>query len=392
MESNEQTNRWDARLVRIHNAPTIEVAGLAAEVFADVTGRQYVVERMSDPDLADNAWVLATWEVEDAARAGGGEWIGMAISWLQDGDAGWERSAYFCADVSWTARAAGNSALLHIDKSDLTLPVITAGERGLLHLLLQSQRYDFRFAAIRETVAGLGVAVEALDPFSRAIHAFALLGQSAPEATAEFDATSALGGSNEKVQHALLHGLWLAESLPDQAERILRFVDSTDVLRADDPVVALRKAHALRKLHRFDEALQSIDLGISQISPAALDVHRDFVRERSMIIAVRDTQAAYEQARHSLAEQVEEHVGALEGAVATKADQIEGKVSDSLFRMVEILALFTAVIALLAAGTASVTIGNLEWWQRGVLLVVAGAVMMIFFLAVRVVVRPRRRT
>lgn len=57
----------------------------------------------------------------------------------------------------------------------------------------------------------------------------------------------------------------------------------------------------------------------------------------------------------------------------------------------KILGLFTAVIALLVAGAASVTIGDLEWWQRVLLMLTAGAVVMVFFFAIRIVVRPGHR-
>jgi hypothetical protein len=61
-----------------------------------------------------------------------------------------------------------------------------------------------------------------------------------------------------------------------------------------------------------------------------------------------------------------------------------------LFRIVEILGLFTAIIALAAGGVASVTSGGLEWWQRLLLILTTGVTVLGFFWLLRVVVRPNR--
>ncbi len=389
-----QAARWDVRLARSSTVGPTEFRGLATEVLATDGGREYVVERFRDPDCSAAAWRVAGFDVEEQVQGHDGAWIATTQRWLEAGSADWQRSAVFCADVAWSARAACNSALLHLGPrdlaDDLSVAVATPAERAVLHLLLQSQRYDFRFRAIRETVAATGVALDQLDPFSRAIHAFALLGQNADSALAEFSAVRRIGGEHEKVAHALLHGLWMATELPGQAERIIDLIDTSEVLRDGDPIVALRRAYALRKLGRYDEAYQAVDLGMLNLSPASPDIHQDFTRERSMISVVRDIEETYARERQVLGDEAARHVRELDEAVAQRAEEIEDKVAESLFKMVEILGLFTAVIALLASGAASVTIGNLEWWQRGVLMLVAGTVVMTFFVAIRTVVRPRR--
>lgn len=390
MNQDEETVRWDLQLSRMAAASTSEFQTFAREIFSCGPGRDYVVERLRDSHLGNAAWRLATWDVEETVKNGDDGWIGSAQSWLESSDADWGRSASFCADVAWAARAARNSALLHIDSTDLPSRISTPADRGLLHILIQSQRYDFRFRSIRETVASLRIPLVDLDPFSRAVHAFALLGQNADTALDEFAAVSQLGGGHEKVAHALLHGLWMATRLPDQANRILDLIELSEVLRDNDPIVALRRAYALRKLRRYDDAIQALDLGMLNLSPASVEVHQDFTRERAMILVVQEIEELYGRERQILDGEAARHVRELSDAVTAKADQIENKISESLFKMIEILALFTAVVALLASGVASVTIGDLEWWQRGALILTSGAVVMTFFFAIRAVVQPRR--
>jgi hypothetical protein len=384
--------RWDAGLARFALSSRTDHDRLARAVLDHPDGREYLVSRLNDQEFGDAAWALARGEVERLAAGGGADWIDAACTWLQAGQADWARSADFCADVAWRARAEHNSALLHLSARDVAATAFAApGDRGRLHLLLQSQRYDFRFRAIRQTVAALSASPEVLDPFSRAIHTFALLAQGADGALDEMDAVRRLGPDNRKVAHALLHGLWFADQLPDQAERILDLVDSTDLFDPEDSVVCLRKAFALRRLRRYDEALRAIDDGISYLSPQAVEVHADFVRERSIILAVRDIGQSYRDERQMLNGEFERHLAELGVVFDDRVAKVEEKISDSLFKVVEILALFTAIVALLASGAASVTIGSLAWWQRAVLVLTAGFVVMVFFFAIRIVVRPGNR-
>ncbi|MCZ9339344.1 hypothetical protein NGM37_16345, partial [Streptomyces sp. TRM76130] len=58
------------------------------------------------------------------------------------------------------------------------------------------------------------------------MRAFALLGRSRASGLPLLDAVLSRAAHDEKVVHALLHGLWLGEDLPDQPRRIL------DLLRA----------------------------------------------------------------------------------------------------------------------------------------------------------------
>ncbi|GJF32560.1 hypothetical protein KNE206_52600 [Kitasatospora sp. NE20-6] len=123
------------------------------------------------------------------------------------------------------------------------------------------------------------------DPYTRALAAFALLGSSAPGALDAMDRSLAESGDNLQVCHALLHGLWLGDGLPDQAERILELA-AWPAFDDGDPIMLFRTATAWRRLGRRAEALAAIGSAFEALDPNQPDVHADFVRERALITSL----------------------------------------------------------------------------------------------------------
>lgn len=66
------------------------------------------------------------------------------------------------------------------------------------------------------------------------------------------------------------------------------------------------------------------------------------------------------------------------------------QVGENLFKIVEVVGVFVALIALLAGSVSSVAIGDLQWWQRLLLILTTGSMIIGFFLTLRAIVRPRR--
>ncbi|MGI5479369.1 hypothetical protein [Streptomyces lavendofoliae] len=134
---------------------------------------------------------------------------------LRELNADWRESAEVCADVAWAARAAGRSALGLLSPDKITaadLDPVTA--RTYRHLYLSALRYDLRCATLQAFVEQLPPgAISGLDCYSRALYAFALLGQSRPEGLALMDEVLAEAGDHVKTLHVLLHGLWLGHDL-----------------------------------------------------------------------------------------------------------------------------------------------------------------------------------
>ncbi|MBU5946476.1 hypothetical protein ACH4FA_02195 [Streptomyces sp. NPDC017966] len=209
---------------------------------------------------------------------------------LRDIRADWKTTAEVCADAAWAARSAGHSVLGLLSPEDVTATdhdPITA--RALAHLYLSALRFDFRCPTLQRLVEQLAEATrQPLDCYTRALYAFALLGQSRPEGLTVMDEVLAEAEEHPKTLHVLLHGLWLGQDLDRGAERLLALSSRPAFATGTDPIVLFRVAGALRRLGRYDEGLGAIDRAIDCLPPGDTSVHADLVRERSLICAARD--------------------------------------------------------------------------------------------------------
>jgi tetratricopeptide (TPR) repeat protein len=211
---------------------------------------------------------------------------------LRDIRADWKTSAEVCADAAWAARSAGRSVLGLLSPEDVLAtdrdPINT---RALAHLYLSALRFDFRCLTLQRLAEHLAeTARRPLDCYTRALYAFALLGQSRPEGLAVMDEVLAEAEEHPKTLHVLLHGLWLGQNLDQGAERLLALSSRPPLATGSDPIVLFRVAGALRRLGRYDEGLGAIDRAIDCLPPGDVSVHADLVRERSLICAARDLQ------------------------------------------------------------------------------------------------------
>jgi len=212
-------------------------------------------------------------------------WTDDVAQWASLLKMTWEESASFVANVTWRERQKGNSVLLHLTLDEVAGEVQGPAARTELHLLATGLRYDFRCAALVNLFDQITTPVNELDPYSRAQHAFALLGQSDPAGLAHMDSTLASAPDNAQVGHTLLHGLWLGVGLPDQAQRILDLASSHPAFAGGtDPIALFRQAMAYRRLGKFSEALTSITSAI-ELLPYGTDamVHDQFVREWGLL-------------------------------------------------------------------------------------------------------------
>ncbi|GAB2331329.1 hypothetical protein [Streptomyces variabilis] len=201
-------------------------------------------------------------------------------------------------DAAWAARSAGRSVLDLLSPEDVLAtnrnPITS---RTLAHLYLSALRFDFRCPTLQRLVEQLAqTARQPLDCYTRALYAFALLGQSRPEGLTVMDEVLATAEEHTKTLHVLLHGLWLGQDLDEGAERLLALSSrpalatgtDTDTDTDTDPIVLFREAGALRRLGRYDEGLSAIDRAIDCLPPGDISVHADLLRERSLLCAARD--------------------------------------------------------------------------------------------------------
>jgi tetratricopeptide (TPR) repeat protein len=217
-------------------------------------------------------------------------WPARLAGDLRELDADWRESAEVCADAAWAARAAGNSVLNLLHPGQVTAAdpdPVTA--RTYRHLYFSGLRYDFRCATLQALAEPLlETGHRSLDCYSRALYAFALLGQSRPEALAVMDGVLDEAGDHTKTLHVLLHGLWLGLDLDQGAQRLLALSTRPPFDVGADPIVAFRQAGALRRLGRYEASLAAIDRALDLLPPGDTTVHADLVRERSLTATARE--------------------------------------------------------------------------------------------------------
>ncbi|WP_432141059.1 hypothetical protein [Streptomyces sp. bgisy084] len=208
---------------------------------------------------------------------------------LRELDADWRESAEVCANAAWAARSAGHSVLGLLSPEQVAAAgVDPVTSRTFRHLYLSALRFDFRCPTLQAVVEQLPSALGSLDCYSRALYAFALLGQSRPEGLALMDEVLAEAGEHTKTLHVLLHGLWLGQDLEQGAERLLALSSRPGFDADRDSIMLFRVAGAQRRLGRYDEGLAAIDRALDLLPPGDITVHADLVRERSLIAAARD--------------------------------------------------------------------------------------------------------
>jgi tetratricopeptide (TPR) repeat protein len=250
------------------------------------------------------AQTTLAWLSQDASRRGvvfdiarvdiedqlDGAWVYAAERWMLLIRPSWQERAQFCSDLAWFARQRGSSVLKQVTVgralSTLGAAEVLRTRRCLYALAL---RYDFRCRALEAFFSAHHSSPDEWDPFTRALHAFALLGQSDTAGMELIDPVLRDAQDDAKVAHTLLHGVWLGDSLPDQPRLLLDLLAGPAFGERPDPLALFRKAQALRRLGRFEEALRAIDDAFESL-PADVDpaVHSDLVRERVLVTVARD--------------------------------------------------------------------------------------------------------
>ncbi|MEY9949530.1 hypothetical protein [Kitasatospora sp. GAS1066B] len=276
-----------AQLARISQHPSA-TARLIIRGLLDAPGTENALApALTRSDLRPAALEVARALVERRIDAGE-PWTHAAADWLSKADSDWRTSARFCNDLAWYARRRGNSASIYLTSADhLTRPGTDhVHAQALVHLQLAALRYDFRCRSIQQLLDQVPESRRAhWDPYTRALRAFALLGQSNPDGLNVMQHSLDEAGDNPQVCHALLHGLWLGDALPGQAEQILRLA-ARSIFADDDPVMLFRAASALRMLGRRHEALATVENAMEALAPNAPEFHADLVRERTLITSL----------------------------------------------------------------------------------------------------------
>lgn len=268
----------------------------------------------------------------------------------------------------------------------------------------QRLRFDFKFAQLYRH-AGEWLAEFGDDALIMALAAFGALGSREPNGLDLLNRAMSAPDADTKCRHVCLAGLGFADHVDDQAGMTLRLADEMMAHGEHAGNVSFRRARALRKLGRYDEALAEIDRAIDHPDVGQNLVHEQYVQERFAITAAQEMRERVEELAERLGGEISARAdqriaaasSALEQRVADASEQLgqrvdaaEKMVSSGLLNMVEVLGIFVTLAGFLA-GSGTVVVKAWTFDQRAIAmgLVVVGSV--VFFGLLRLVTGVRHR-
>ncbi|MCP2342912.1 hypothetical protein [Actinomadura rupiterrae] len=306
-----------------------------------------------------------------------------------------------CTDLAWLARLAEQRCP---DDRDWTLARSGSRTQRLVLAYVHGQRlrFDYRFAELR-TRCNQWLGEFHDDALVLSLAAFAALGSRASNGLDLYQRAIDAPDADDKSRNLALTAIWFAEHLDGSAEMLLSLSETMMARGEDNPNVHYRRATALRRLARYDEALTEIDLAIDLFGVGNLLVHEQYAQERRAIIDARDLRRQAESVRDTLGAELSERVdarvteaaSALEQRIEEASRQLTGRVavaqelvSEGLLKMVEVLGLFVTLLGFLI-GSGTVIIKAKTFEQRALTMTVVALGAIIFFALLRRVVGPR---
>ncbi|WP_026413063.1 hypothetical protein [Actinomadura oligospora] len=336
---------------------------------------------------------------------------GDSLSWIADlariaEDEGFDLPQIRRAstDLAWLARLAEQR---YPDDREWSIARGLAGTRTrrlvLAYVHGQRLRFDYRFGELRTRCdQWLGEFHD--DALVLGLAAFAGLGSRAPNGLDLYRRAVEAPDADDKSRNLALTAIWFADHLDGSAEMLLGLSETMMARGEGNPNVHYRRASALRRLGRFDEALVEIDLAIDLFGVGNMLVHEQYAQERRAIVDARDMRRQAEGVRDvlstELAARVDERIGeatsAMEERVEDASRQLAQRVavaqelvSEGLLKMVEVLGLFVTLLGFLI-GSGTVIIKARTFQERSITMgiVVLGAI--VFFALLRQIVGTRR--
>ena len=322
----------------------------------------------------------------------GGTWVGEVIGWVRECEPEEEFLVGYLADLGWAGRSCSRSATPQIPKHMLVRREPKVVRFAYAYLALQAARFDFDYRLINR-ILGVIDDDEAIE-YSNFGEGFAMFAALAEGADVDVDAIERLAkpGANVKLQHLVLHGMWLYPG-DRYGEQLVQI--GTRLIRSDarDANAWMRRAEGHRRLGEHREAVEALDTAISLLDENSREVHADFVRQRMMvtyemgIMANIDEKVAAVEA--VIAERGDAQVEKLHGIVDEHSNTLKRQFQDMMFRIMEVIALFVALIGVLAATIGTSLAAGLSLGGRIAILASASIFLVFFFVMIHVLARPR---
>lgn len=305
-------------------------------------------------------------------------------------------------DMAWMARMSGQR---YPDDHEWDLARSPTDRLTLAYVHGQRLRFDFKFSQLHAH-SKKWLAEFTGDALILALACFAALGLRESNGLDLFERALDSPNADEKSRHVCLGAMEFADHLADQGNILLRLSDDMMARGEDDENVRYRRATALRKLGRFDEALAEIDRAIDGLDAAGrMLVHEQYSQERRAIIEAQAVRLRVETMARQVAENIsaqlevqitaasvalEEKIATASSTLGERIDTAQGMVSDGLLKMVEILGLFVTLLGFVV-GSGAVVLKARSFPERAAAmgLVVVGS--LVFFGLLRLVVGIRRK-
>ena len=280
------------------------------------------------------------------------------------------------SDIVWTAREASLPVQNQYSPSDLSKIGDPKEHWAVAIMLLQAARFDFNYNAVRK----IGLLLDKKDEHFGEFTAFEMFAAMASphfkveeEQIEEFLKTS----RPDKIQHLLLHGMWLAPS-GEYADSLVWLSNQVIHENPTDVVAHLRLAEGYRRKNSYGDAIRTLDRGIEINSPSETKMHDDFTRQR--IVTTQEAQIWHTLRRHQ---------DSLEQQVIEYGEKLRNEQYVMLFRIVEILALFFAIVGIFATSISLASLGELSGSERVLIIGAGGVILVLFILLLHFILRPK---
>lgn len=337
--------------------------------------------------------------------------------------ASFERLLNMVTDVAWQARMEGIG--IH-EPERVERNVSSTGNRvGYLVcalIELQLYRFDFNYSGIFEVLSRADDDPLVVGPFdlNAIYYTFAQLSSGRKVTTRQiFNAVGVKDPENIaldlnrvpiKIRHLLLHGMWL---FPFRYYGLEMLLLSQSLIQADpkDGNAYYRRGEAYRRIaasadwdvagesgelekehlelnltdgaHQLSDrdycyrrAIESLDMAIRVVDPKDLARHDEYKNYRLLVSTEWQVQTAIRSAVEQQVAEVDEKVRVLSRQLETESNQL-------MWKSVEVLSLFAALMGLLITNISVVGIQGISTLERVLLIALMGVILVVFYLLVR---------
>ncbi|MBG0814650.1 hypothetical protein [Planomonospora sp. ID82291] len=297
-------------------------------------------------------------------------------------------------DLAWISREKGE----RLPSEAVPIPVSAHQHYDLYRLvrayaLGQRLRFDFKFDSLRDVSQGWLNDFDS-DALILSFVAFAALGLRQPHGLDLYQRALDAPDADRRSRHVCLSGMWLAYQVEGQAEKMLELSGQMMAKGEIDENVFFRRASALRKLGKYEQALEEIDHAIHMLGIGNNAVHQDYVRERESIIVSMQMRQYAESLAKSIGNEVveiaEKRIEEASRSLTHKIETAQRVVSESLLKIVEILGLFVTLSGFLV-GSGVVVFKATTFSERAIVMTLFVVGSLIFFTLLRLVTGFRRR-